>query len=73
MTPLTSMPHTITKMENIERSKQNPRLIYIVREIFPEVDNRGNQGRLYKILLPGDLGYQTMDERLKRREEENEK
>ncbi len=53
-------------LEQAERSRKNPELIYIVRNVFPETDSKGQRGRLYEILLPGDEGYQATDDRLKR-------
>lgn len=52
-------------LEGVERSSKNPIVIYIVKKIFPEKDDSENHGRLYQVLLPGDVGYQAIDERLK--------
>ena len=50
--------------KGIEKTVQG--VIYVVLRVFPEVDMRGEHGRHYRVVLPGDIDYKYLDESLKR-------
>jgi hypothetical protein len=49
----------------VERNMRSPKVIYVVKKIFPEEDEEGNQGKFYQVFLPGDVGYHSLEKRLK--------
>ncbi len=58
------------KSEGLERSVNSPELIYVVLKTFPERDSNGNQGRHYRVVLPDDLDYDVLNERLKEKKDD---